>query len=436
MTIVADVAMTQREVLKVTAASMFGTIVDFYDFFVAGTAAAVVWPAVFFPASNPAAALLLSIGTYGSGYVSRPVGSLIFGHFGDKIGRKTTLVWTLITMGVGVSGIALTPGYASIGVMGGVLVLVFRLLQGIGAGGEYGGAEGLVAEYAKDSKHRAFWISWVQQGFSIGIIIASSVWAFLIDTMPHNIFFDWGWRIPFVLGLIVLIVGAGIRYSLQESPLFIEFVEKKALERRPSLSLWKHHWKRVLLLSIIPLPYVGGSAFISTFTTPFSAGLKIPVAFTTATVTYGGIVGIIVAIIFALLADKIGRKRSIYIAAIVPTAFAFPYMFLLAQGTLLWTLVANVVYLAGSRLSAGVFPAVLAESYPVKYRYSGSSMSYAIASIVGGTVLPLIATYVNLAMGGPANSWIAIGFIMVVYMALAAIAMAFIQETKGKDIAY
>jgi MFS family permease len=186
---------TREEVIKVATAAVVGTTIEWYDFFIAGTAAALIWPSVFFPKSDPASGILLSMITFGLGFVTRPVGAFLFGHFGDKLGRKATLIATLLTMGIGTLGIALTPPYSAIGIWGGILIAAFRLLQGLGVGGEWGGATTLIAEFSAKSKYRAFWGSWVQQGVPFGLIAANGLFLFLSSTLSQNDLYNWGWRI-------------------------------------------------------------------------------------------------------------------------------------------------------------------------------------------------------------------------------------------------
>jgi MFS family permease len=430
------VSLKRSEVIKVTAASSIGTIFDFYDFFVAGLAAAVVWPTIFFPNLSPAASLLLSLSGYFVGYFVRPFGSLIFGYFGDKMGRLSVLIWTMITTGIGTAGIAFTPTYASIGIFGAVLINIFRMIQGIGAGGEWGGAVVLVAEYAKESKHRAFWVSWVQQGNALGTLLSSVVWSYVLVAMPRAQLFDWGWRIPFYFGLVVLVLGLIIRYWVMESPVFTEFVVKKSLSRSPSVELVKTQWKKLLILMLVPLPTVAGSAFITTFATPFSLQLGIPAAFSVNTIVWGSLVAVAGVAVFAILADKIGRRWTVFLSGIIPAAFSIPYMYMLATGNLMLTLIGNILFIVTGRVGAGAFPAMLAEQFPTRFRFSGTGLAYTISAALGAGVLPLVTMYVVQAFGGPFPSWPYVGLVLTLYFAISGIAGLVVAETKKQDMAY
>jgi MHS family shikimate/dehydroshikimate transporter-like MFS transporter len=422
------------EVLKVTIASLIGTAFDFYDFFVAGLASAVVWPTVFFPLSSPEAAVLYSITLYGIGYFTRPVGGLLFGHFGDRIGRRGTLVWTLITMGIGVGGIAFAPTYAQVGLLAPLLVAVFRLIQGLGAGGEFGGAASIVAEFAKDSKYRAFWVSWAQQGFSIGTIISSVVWFYVTSIYSRADLISYAWRIPFYIGIAVLIIGVIIRISISESPVFLKLLQTKAVLRYPSIEVIKKEWKKILISSLLPIPTVASGVFVSTFSAAYSVKLGISATFTSLTVVYGGIAGIFGIAAFALLADKIGRRRVLLMGGLLPTLYAFPYMLMLSTGSYSLTGLANILFVLIARFSSGVFPAVLTEIFPAKYRYSGAGTSYSIAAIWGGSILPLIASTIFSLIPNPIIVWPYIASVIFVAFLISIVPLLVIKETKEIDI--
>jgi MFS family permease len=430
------VSLKRSEVIKVTAASSIGTIFDFYDFFVAGLAAAVVWPTIFFPNLSPAASLLLSLSGFFVGYFIRPFGSLVFGYFGDRMGRLSVLIWTMITTGIGTAGIAFTPTYASIGIFGAVLINIFRMVQGIGAGGEWGGAVVLVAEYAKESKHRAFWVSWVQQGNALGTLLSSVVWSYVLVAMPRTQLFDWGWRIPFYVGLVVLVLGLIIRYWVMESPVFTEFVVKKSLSRSPSVELVKTQWKKLLILMLVPLPTVAGSVFVTTVATPFSLQLGIPAALSVNTVVWGSLIAVAGVVVFAILADKIGRRWTVFLSGIIPAAFSIPYMYMLATGDVVLTIIGNILFIITGRVGAGAFPAMLAEQFPTRFRFSGTGLAYTISAALGGALLPLVTTAVMQGVGGPLRSWPYVGIVLTVYFVISGIAGLVVAETKKQDMAY
>ena len=421
--------------LKVTGASMIGTMFDYYDFFVGGLAAAVVWPTVFYPQVDPALSLFLSVTSFAIGYITRPLGSVLFGHFGDKLGRLSVLIWTLITTGIGTVGIALTPSYAAIGVAGAYLIVTFRLIQGIGAGGEWGGAATLVAEYAKDSKHRAFWVSWVQQGNSLGTVLSTAVWAYLFVTMPRAQFFDWGWRIPFYIGVIVLIIGLAIRYSLLESPVFKQYVLKKGKGRFPIVELLQKEWKKVLIASAVPLIQAGSSGWVTTVATPFSMRLGVPASVTANALVWGSIVGIFGLAGLALVADKLGRRVGLIIGGLAGAGLALPYMYMLRTGDVTLTIIATILIAFTSRMGSGVFPAVLTEQFPARYRFTASALSYSLFG-VWSSLVQIIANYVFMVFGGPAFSWIPLALILMTVNLLTVVAGLIVTRTKRQDIAY
>lgn len=431
----ASVPLKKVDVLKVTGASMIGTMFDYYDFFVAGLAASVVWPTVFYPNVDPALALFLSVTSFAVGYLTRPLGSILFGHFGDKLGRLSTLIWSLITTGIGTAGIALTPSYASVGVVGAYLIVIFRLIQGVGAGGEWGGAATLVAEYAKDSKHRAFWVSWVQQGNALGTVVSTGVWAYLFVAMPRAQFFDWGWRIPFYIGVIVLFIGLVIRYSLLESPVFTQYVMKKRIGKFPIVELLRSEWKKVLIASAVPLIQAGSSGWITSVGTPFSVRAGVPAAVTANALVWGSIVGIFGLAGLALVADKLGRRVGLTIGGLVGAAFALPYMFMLKTGDVTLTIIATVLIAFFSRMGSGVFPAVLTEQFPARYRFTAAGLSYSLYG-VWSSVVQILANYAFMVLGSPATSWIPLAMILVTINVLSVVAGLIVTRTKRQDITY
>ena len=268
----------RKELLAVTLSGFLGTTIEWYDFLLSGITAALVWPTVFFPSYGLLSGLLVSISVYGLGFVARPVGAAIFGHLGDRRGRKSTLIWTLLVMGLGTLALGLTPGYATIGVLGGVLVTVFRLLQGVGFGGEWGGSSTWVMEFASKSRWRSFWTSWVQQGAIFGLLLSNGAF-FLAEIslggVAGSAFLAWGWRIPFFANLVLIALAIVIRQKLSETPVFNLLLERKAPERVPSLKVWKE--RPGLILKMIGAKVYVDSAFwtVTVFSGVFLSALGI-----------------------------------------------------------------------------------------------------------------------------------------------------------------
>ncbi|BBD72140.1 hypothetical protein HS1genome_0529 [Sulfodiicoccus acidiphilus] len=277
-------------VAKISVAALFGTLIDYYDFFISGTAASAVWPKVFFPVSSAAIGLLLSLSVYGIGFFSRPIGSFIFGQVGDKKGRKDTLVWTLVASGLCTLGMGLVPSYYSIGLAAPAILTTLRFGQGLGLGGEWGGATAWVTEVAA-RKRRGFWTGFVSTSVFMGLILGNVTFLVLERAFPSSSFLSIGWRIAFIVGAIVVLIGAAIRYSLMDSPLFRKILEGGMIERSPATTLLKREWKKVLLLTGTVL-YITAVGYLSqVFTIGFLAARKIPPPYTITSVIFAGLGG-------------------------------------------------------------------------------------------------------------------------------------------------
>jgi len=421
----------RSEVIKVAAAAVIGTTIEWYDFLIAGTAAAIAWPRVFFPSQDPATSLLLSITAFGVGFIGRPVGAILFGHFGDKLGRKRVLIWTLLTMGIGTLGIALVPPYASIGVLAGILVVIFRIIQSLGVGGEWGGATALVAEFAAKSKYRAFWGSWVQQGVPLGLLAANGVFVILTSQLSSEDFLNWGWRVPFYIGAVIIVVGVIIRYKIAETPLFKTILEKRQLEKVPFASLIKNQGKTVALLAI-GWAYQNAVFYI---VTSFAQGylttyIGVSRSLASFSVFLAAAISIIAILVGSIIADYIGRKKVIIISAGLTVATVWPYFMLLNTGNPLLVILAQVMLLFIILFGYAVLPAYYSEQYPTKYRYTGTAFTYHIASPFAGGLAPILATYfITLAGGNALAAWPYIALMGSIYGAAAAISISLTKET-------
>jgi len=429
----------RSEVIKVAAAAVVGTTIEWYDFFIAGTAAAIAWPQVFFPSQDPATSLLLSITAFGLGFIARPVGAILFGHFGDKLGRKRVLIWTLLTMGIGTLGIGLTPpyspmgGWIGIGVLAGVLVTIFRLLQGLGVGGEWGGATALVAEFTAKSKYRAFWGSWVQQGVPFGLLAANGVFLILTSQLSSQDFLNWGWRVPFYIGAVIIIVGIIIRYKILETPLFKKFLETRRPEKVPFVTLMREQWKTVIILTI-GWWYINAIFYI---VTSFSQGYLVLLGFTRPfaifTVIVAAVVSIFITILGSVVADKIGRKPVLLISSIGSGILSIPYFLMLNSKDPIIAILAQIMLLNLILFGYAALPAFFSEHYPTKYRYTGTAFTYHLSPPFSGGVAPIIASIFVASFGGPIGAGIYIGLLGLAYGVSSGIALVFAKETaKGE----
>lgn len=432
---ITPISVSRGRIVKVAFASVIGTVIEFYDFFLAGLAATLVWPSVIFAGVSANSALLISLVTFGLAFITRPIGALIFGHYGDRIGRKTTLIWTLVTMGAGTLGIGLTPSFTSIGVFAGVLIALFRALQGLGFGGEWGGASVWVTEFASKSRWRGFWASWVQQGATIGAIFSSLFFSILSAVLTPAQFLSWGWRVPFIVGAIIILFAIVLRFSLTESPLFKQVVSEGQVQRRPSLGVIREQWRRIVALSVV-MSYQSALFFmILTFSVGYlTTGFGISPTFAAISVALAAFLNIFEVIGGGIAIDKIGRKKIVYMSCTLGIVLAFPYVLLLNTATPALILLAQIVYSAVAAVGFAAIASLFSEHFSTKQRFSGASLSFSFGDLLGGGVAPIVAGALLVVYGGAHNAWPYIAAIPVVYSVAALIALTFAKETSKVDI--
>jgi len=421
-----------RDLVLVATAAVIGTTIEWYDFFIAAISAGLVWPHIFLPPKvPPGIAMAYTLATsLLVGFVARPIGGFVFGHLGDRFGRKYALVWDLVLIGIGTLGIGLTPTFSQVGYGALALVGIFMFIIGFGVGGEWGGASTWVLEnaYVMGSRWRAFWASWVQQGVPIGLLAASSVLGLLAAIYGPN-FLTIGWRIAFYAGAAIVIVGLAIRYALIESALFEDTRYRYGVARRPSLEVWKPYWWPIILGMLLTAADLAlGYEFIA-YSPPYMAGLGYPVSFALFTQAIASLTAIFFIIIFSMLGDKIGRRwvDIILFGIGIPYAFAYslmlgtrnPAMAMLAQ-ILLWGFITMGGY--------SVMSAIIPEQFPTKYRYSGASMSYQIGAVIGGGIAPIILSAL-IGTQFVARWWI-LATVVAIYSFLGFISPLLMKETK------
>ncbi|MEM1627425.1 MAG: MFS transporter [Sulfolobaceae archaeon] len=427
------VTYSRREVIKVAVASAIGTTIEWYDLYIAATAAGVVWPIIYFPSNDPATSILFAVITYGVGFFSRPIGAIVFGHVGDKFGRKSTLVWTLLTMGLGTLGISLTPTYAQIGILGGILIALFRFIQGLGIGGEWGGAVTWLVEHASSSRWRAFWGGWVQMTPSLGLVLSSAFMYYLQFSLSSQQFLDYGWRIPFYVGAIVIAVGVVIRYKLFESPLFREYLEKyRKVERVPLISLLKNQWKTFIILAFVWWYINQFTYIIITFAPSYFKLIGIPSNIAVLSTIFAGIVGIASNFGFSALGDKVGRKKIILASILMVAVYSFLYFFLINTKDYILAIIAQVIAWF-SLFGYSNVAAFFAEHYPTKYRYTGTSLSYHVGGL-SGAIIPIIASYIVVIGGGAMRAWPYIALLISANAIVSLIALLLTKETYKQEL--
>jgi metabolite-proton symporter len=389
----AEAAPDSAQLRRVVGASLAGTAIEWYDFFIYASAAGLVFTTQFFPSLDPATGLLASFATLGVSFVARPIGGVVAGHFGDRYGRKAVLVATLLTMGVATVGVGLLPSYATIGVAAPILLVALRLLQGLSAGGEWGGAALMAVEHAPPGR-RGWYGSFPQIGVPIGLLLANlAFFGAAAATTPEQ-FQAWGWRIPFLLSVVLIGVGYFLRTRVAESPVFERMRERRA-ERSAPLPEVLRTGRRELLVAIglfVANNMVGYIliAFINSYGTR-TLGLS------SATMLFVGMAGAVSWGVFTLLAgrwaDQWGRRRTYLVGILAMGAWTFPFFLLFDTRSIPLMLVAVVVLGFGLGLTYGPQAATYAEMFPVAIRYSGVSFAYAFGAILGGGFAPLLATY-------------------------------------------
>ncbi|NKX53671.1 MFS transporter [Arthrobacter mobilis] len=381
----------------VAGSSLAGTAVEWYDFFLYGTAAALVFNRLYFPTDDPLIGTMLALGTFAAGFIARPLGAVVMGHFGDKHGRRATLIASLLMMGIATALIAVVPTYAVIGVAAPLLLLLLRLVQGFALGGEWGGAVLLVSEHGDESARRAFWASWPNIGPPLGNLMAAGVLALLAAMMPEESFLAWGWRIAFGLSAILVFIGLFLRLYVQETPLFKEAQKRREEQEHrevklPLTKLVRRNWRQILIAAGTRMGENAGfyiySLFIITYVTEI-LGMERQTGLTA--VMIGQAAAVIAIPLLALQADRIGRRPLIIAASIATMIWAFGFFFFLDMGTLLSVTIAAVVGLLIFATYSAVIGAFFSELFPTDVRYSGTSVSYNLASVVAGALSPVIA---------------------------------------------
>ncbi|GAA4081457.1 MFS transporter [Nocardioides kongjuensis] len=416
----------------IAASSLAGTAVEWYDFFLYGTAAALVFPALFFPDSDPLMGTVLAFATYAVGFVARPVGAVVLGHYGDRRGRRATLVASLLLMGVATFLIALLPTYGAIGIAAPILLVLLRLVQGFALGGEWGGAVLLVSEHG-DSARRAFFASWPNVGPPLGNLMAAGVLAILGATLSDDAFQSWGWRLAFALSALLVVIGLVLRLYVTETPMFeqAQRTADSAPRGLPAGVVVRKHWRTVLLAAATRFGENAGfyiySLFVITYVTKMLE-LDKSVALTAVMIGQGGAV---VAIpLIAILADRIGRRPVYLVASVATIVWAFVFFALLDSRSPGLTIVA----VAGGLLIFAAFSAVIgaffSELFPTEVRYSGVSLAYNLASVLAGSLAPIVAIWLYARF----DSGYAIGAYLAAMGAVSLVASLIAEETRETDL--
>jgi metabolite-proton symporter len=387
-----DAPPTAKERRKVLAASFIGTAIEWYDFFLYGAAAALIFGPQFFPTTDPLTGTLAAFATFAVGFIARPIGGVIMGHFGDKVGRKSMLLISMFLMGGATVAIGALPNYATIGVWAPILLVTLRFLQGLGVGGEWGGAVLMAVEYAPRKK-RALYGSFPQMGLPAGIILSNLVFIAVTTVFAKDVFQSWGWRVPFLMSGALIIVALYLRLRIQESPSFKQVKHSGEVERNPLKTVLTRHGMTVVLAGAVSIASPAIGYIYSVYMLSYGTGvLGLPQSTMLWLIVLGAVVHLVTVYLGASLSDRFGQKRLFTLGAALVTLWAFPFFALVNTANPALILLAFAVMLLAQSFMAGPQAAMIAELFPSTVRYSGASVAYQIGSILGGGFAPLIAT--------------------------------------------
>ncbi|MFF7649088.1 MFS transporter [Streptomyces sp. NPDC007983] len=430
----ADETGAPREVRKAAIASLFGSALEWYDFFLYGTAAALVFNTLFFPTFDPLVGTIAAFGTNAVGFLARPLGGIIFGHFGDRLGRKSMLVITLVIMGVATFLIGLLPTYAAIGVWAPVLLVVLRVVQGIAVGGEWGGGVLIVSEHAP-SHRRGFYSAWSQTGVGLGFVLSASVFALAQGVTTKESFLAWGWRVPFMVGILLTAVGLLIRLRIMETPAFRKAAAKPEKSAPPILDVLRTHPRSVLIAFGARVAETGASYLFLTFSLSYAAKIGVGNGVVLAAVVVGMLAESFAMPMFGALSDRLGR-RPVYIGgAVAVIVWAYPFFAMFdSRNPVLIFVAIFVAVVIGHGAMIGTQPAFFTELFASRVAYSGLALGHELASMIVGGFSPIVATAL-LAWAGA--SW-PIALFLIGMGAVTVIAVAAAPETnpnvlKGRE---
>jgi len=419
-----------KQLRRAVIASTIGTTIEWYDFFIYGTVTGLVFAKLYFPHSDPLVGTLEAFSIYAVGFVARPVGAAIFGHWGDRLGRKSALIATLMLMGVATFLVGLVPTYDSIGIWGAVILTALRFIQGVGVGGEWGGSVLMSMEWARSNNHRGFVASWPQFGVPSGLFLSNIV-VLLFSTLSGDSFLTWGWRVPFLLSIVLVGIGLWIRLGILESPVFSKLVEEDRIEATPVTEVFRLQAKEVFLSAFARMGEQAPFYIFTAFVFSYGVGmLHISRDMLLLSVLVASCVSFISIPLAGHLSDRFGRKRMYMIGTVMTLVFGWIYFALLNTLMPFWIFVAVVASLIPHDTMYGPQAALIAESFTGRVRYSGASIGYQLASIIAGGPAPLIAT----ALFAAYHSWVPISIYITACCVISLIAVAMMKDYTNLDI--
>jgi MHS family shikimate/dehydroshikimate transporter-like MFS transporter len=398
---------------KVVFACAFGTLFEWYDFLIFGTAAALVFGKLFFPGVDPISGILLSLMTFSLGFIARPLGAVLFGHFGDRYGRKNTLMATMLLMGISTFLIGLLPTYAQIGFWAPVLLVVFRLLQGIAFGGEWGGASTVILE-SVPKKHRGFYSSFVQVGYPAGLLMASGIF-YLVTLLPDDQLMQWGWRLPFLLSLVLVLIGHYTRKKISETPEFLDIQKQHRTVAFPIVATLKRPGTLITGIGL-KITEVTWAYLLSVFMVMYAVqNLDLSRSDAMGAVLIASAINLIAIPLFGSISDRVGRSNIYILGSIMTVVMAWPIFWMLSSGYFLPGIVLGMVL--GNALMMAPLAAYLTEIFPAKIRFTGASLGCQIAAAIGGGIVPPLAIWMTSSGDLSSLTWLMIGLGIITLLA-------------------
>jgi MFS family permease len=415
---------------RAVVASTVGTVIEAYDFLLYVLVAPLVFAKLFFPSSDPLVGTLQAFGIYAVGFVARPVGAALFGHYGDRIGRKVTLISTLLLTGLSTFAVGFVPSYDSIGIWGAIILTLVRFIQGIGIGGEWGGATLIAMEWAKTNAHRGFITSWPQWGAPAGLFIAN-IMVLVFSAISGDQFLNWGWRVPFWISIVMVAIGMWIRLGILETPVFQRILDQQAVARAPVIEVFRKQPREIVLTALCRMaeqgPFYIFVAFIFTYGTTVLHSSRDTLLLAVLCATA---VSTITLPLSGYVSDRIGRKKMYLIGTVTMGVWGFVYFTLLNTMVPGWIFLAIVVSLIPHDMMYGPQAALIAECFSPRLRYSGASLGYHLSSVIAGGPAPLIATALLASTGS--------GYSVAIYIAICAVvsvsATVFLPDYTNRDI--
>jgi metabolite-proton symporter len=421
----------RTSMVPVALATLSGSALEWYDFFLYGTAAALVFNKIMFATTDPYVGTLLAFGTYALGFLARPLGGIVFGRLGDRIGRKSVLIVTLLVMGSATLAMGLIPTYAQVGLWAPVILIALRLIQGLGAGAEFGGAAILAVEFSSKDR-RGLHGSWPALGVFLGLLLSSGIFAIITTVLPNDAFLSWGWRIPFLVSILVIVVALMIRLRISETPAFEKLKSADGVSKQPVREIFRTQKKGLFVLMGAQVAQNANSYIYLTFATSYIVGtLGMAKNLGPLGVTLGAAVTLVTIPFFGWLSDRIGRKPVILFGAISAAAFAFPFFWLLQSKSESLVLLAMVIGIGlGNAAMFGPQGAFFSELFTARVRFSGLSMGREIASAAVGGFVPLVAV----ALVGWSGHYWPVAVLTILVCSVGIVAVSLSSETKNRSI--